>query len=67
MPLKEWRLRKHYSHRQLAQLAEVATSTLVRIEKGEPARELTQRKIADALGLKVSDIAEFAPREGGQA
>jgi DNA-binding XRE family transcriptional regulator len=57
--LREWRLRRHLSHRQLAKLADVTTYTLLRIEKGNPTRPLTRRKIADALGLAETQIGEF--------
>ena len=58
-PLREWRLRRHLSHRQLSKLADVTTYTLLRIEKGKPTRPLTKRRIADALGLIETQISEF--------
>ena len=60
-PLKEWRLRRHLSHRGLARAAGVSTETLLRAEKGRKLQELTQRKIADALDVKVEQVAEFRP------
>lgn len=59
--LKEWRLRRHLSHRGLAKLSSVSTDTLIAIEKAKRLvyRELTERKIADALGIKVSQVEEF--------
>lgn len=59
-PLKEWRLRRHLSYRGLARAASVTTYTLLRAEKGGRLHDLTQRKIADALGIKVEQVAEFA-------
>ncbi len=60
--LKEWRLRRHLSHRGLAKLSDVSTDTLLAIEKSKRHlyRELTERKIADALGIKVSQVEEFS-------
>lgn len=59
LPLKEWRLRRYMSHRKLAQLAKVSTETLIRGERGGRLYEVTQRKIADALGVTPGQILEF--------
>jgi transcriptional regulator with XRE-family HTH domain len=59
-PLKEWRLRRHWTYARLAQNAEVSARTVMRAERGKRPHEVTQRKIADALGIQVSQIAEFA-------
>ncbi len=59
LPLKEWRLRRHMSHRQLAKAAQVSTETLLRAEKGGRVYELTARKIGDALGVAVAQVVEF--------
>jgi transcriptional regulator with XRE-family HTH domain len=60
LPLKEWRLRRYWTFRHLAKESGVSTFTLQRIEKGGRAQDITARKIADALGVKVSQVAEFA-------
>jgi transcriptional regulator with XRE-family HTH domain len=62
-PLKEWRLRRHLSFRMLARAAGVSTDTLLRAEKGARLHELTQRKIADALGIAVRQVREFQPQK----
>lgn len=59
-PLKEWRLRGYWSFKRLAKKANVSTETLQRAERGRKLHEITQRKIADALGVHASQIAEFA-------
>ncbi len=66
LPLKEWRLRRYWTFRHLAQVAGVSTFTLQRIEKGGRVHEITARRIADALGLAVAQVAEFGnkPNEG---
>ena len=53
-------MRRHLSYRGLARAASVTTYTLLRAEKGGRLHDLTQRKIADALGIKVEQVAEFA-------
>jgi transcriptional regulator with XRE-family HTH domain len=58
-PLKEWRLRRYWSFARLAKEAGVSTETLHRAERGGRLHEITQRKIADALGIRPSEIAEF--------
>jgi transcriptional regulator with XRE-family HTH domain len=59
LPLREWRLRHYLSYRRLAKRAGVSTETLQRAERGMRTHEITQRRIADALGVPVSQIAEF--------
>lgn len=60
MPLAKWREKAALSTRELAELADVAPRTIWRIEgrQGMP-HPSTRRKIAAALGIEPSDIAEF--------
>lgn len=62
-PLKEWRVRRYWTYRALAKEAGVSTETIYRAERGGRLHDITQRRIADALGVKVSQVAEFAPPE----
>lgn len=59
-PLKEWRISKYLSLRTLARNAGISVDALRRAESSDPVREITQRKIADTLGVKVNQIAEFS-------
>lgn len=45
--------------RQLAETAGVGTQTIVRIERDEIARMESFRKLAETLGIKISDIREY--------
>ncbi|MGB3330685.1 MAG: helix-turn-helix transcriptional regulator [Thermomicrobiales bacterium] len=45
--------------RDLASAAGVGTQTIVRIERGEPARIESYRKIAAALDIEITDIREY--------
>jgi transcriptional regulator with XRE-family HTH domain len=58
-PLKEWRLSKHWGIRELARQAKVSTDALMRAERGEQVWDVTARKIADALGVRVDQVQEF--------
>ena len=49
VPLRAWRQRKALSQRDLAQLSGVGIATIVRIEKGEPSRPSTLRRLAQAF------------------
>jgi transcriptional regulator with XRE-family HTH domain len=60
LPLREWRLRQYWTLRKLAKRANVSTETLVRAEKGAKVWDVTARKIADALGVGVDQVQEFA-------
>ena len=63
-PLKRLRRQAGYSVRALADRAGIAFATLWRIETGRAtARPATAKKIADALGVSIPDVAEFA--DGG--
>lgn len=57
--LREARLAKHMTQRQLAQVAEITNETVNRIERADEPRTvypLTARKLADALEVTVADI-----------
>jgi DNA-binding XRE family transcriptional regulator len=57
--LREARLTKHMTQRQLAQAAGLTNETVNRIERADEPRTvypLTARKLADALGVRVADI-----------
>ncbi len=59
LSLREWRLRKHWSFRQLAREAGISTETLHRLEKGGKVLPVTARKVVDALGLRESQVLEL--------
>jgi transcriptional regulator with XRE-family HTH domain len=57
--VREARLAKHMTQRQLAQAAALTNETVNRIERADEPRTvypLTARKLADALGVVVADI-----------
>lgn len=60
--LRVWRLNAGWSQEQLAERAGVNPSTILRIERGHAHRPYpaTRKRIADALGVAVDAIAEFA-------
>lgn len=61
MQLREARLKKFLSIRELATAAAVSTRTVVQIEQGRTAPTFkTARKIAAALGMEPVEIDEFA-------
>ena len=60
MPLRELRVSAGLSQRALAQRAGVAANTIVGIETGgRLSHPATRKRIADALGVPVSDVVEF--------
>jgi|GEM_PF-6788250 len=58
--LKQWRLARGYSTRQLAQITGLTKGTIVALEvgrsKGWPQ---TWKRVADALGVQPEQIAEY--------
>ncbi len=58
--LKQHRLRKVWTVRDLAREAGVSQQSVVNGEAGRPLRLATMRKMATALGVSVLDVEEFA-------
>ena len=58
--LKQHRLRKVWTVRDLAREAGVSQQSVVNGEAGRPLRLATMRKMAGALGVDVWDVEEFA-------
>jgi DNA-binding XRE family transcriptional regulator len=59
--LREWRARRLLGVKALADLARVSNKTVVQIEAGRLVpRFTTMRKLADALGVEATEVAEFA-------
>jgi transcriptional regulator with XRE-family HTH domain len=56
--LREERL---LTQQQLAEKAEVARSTVARVELGEPARYSTVKALAEALGVTPADLMRPPP------
>lgn len=57
--LREWRLRRVLSIRELAKAARISPTTVARVELGAPVRFATIRKLAAALDVAPADVAEF--------
>ncbi len=58
--LKQHRLKKPWTLRELASEAKVSQQSIVNAEAGRPLRIVTMRKMATALGVDVWDVDEFA-------
>ena len=56
LTLAQLRKRRALSATELAEKAEVAASSITRIENGQTPRYATIRKIADALGVRPDEI-----------
>jgi len=64
--LRELRIARLWSQRELARRAGVVENTVVYAETGKRLpRLLTMRRIADALGVDWSEIAEFREAVAG--
>jgi len=64
--LRELRIARLWSQRELARRAGVAEGTVIFAETGRRLpRLLTMRRIADALGVDWSEIAEFRESVAG--
>ena len=64
MTLRDARLRKLLSQRQLAERARVSQATIVKIERGDARpHPSTLRKLAEALGVEPEEFYELARRE----
>jgi DNA-binding XRE family transcriptional regulator len=61
--LKKYRERNLLSKSELARKAGISTLTIDRVEKGEPCRMETKRKILLALGLKLSERGKIFGNE----
>ena len=59
--LKEVRENRMVSRSELARKARVSALTIARIERGEPCRKDTKRKILAAFGLKPLDKDKIFP------
>ena len=59
MTTKQHRLARGYSIRELAERAKVSTQTVVSLEKGNPVRPSSARKIAEALGIDPMQMQEY--------
>ncbi len=58
--MKELRIARLWSQRELASRAGVSENTIIYAETGRRLpRLLTMRRIADALGVDWNDVAEF--------
>jgi transcriptional regulator with XRE-family HTH domain len=58
--LRQWRIKKLWTMRDLSAASGVALQTVYGAEHGKPLRMFTMKKIADALGVDAWDIDEFA-------
>jgi transcriptional regulator with XRE-family HTH domain len=58
--LRQHRLRKVWTLRDLAREAGVSQQSIVNAEAGKPLRLMTMRKLASALEVDVWDVEEFA-------
>jgi transcriptional regulator with XRE-family HTH domain len=56
--LHKTRKRLALSQRELADKAQVARQTVIRGERGEPIRYVAVRKIAEALGVSVTELTD---------
>lgn len=61
--LRAWRIYRLKSQLQLAQAAQVGEQTVIRLEKGNEANELTLYKLARALGITIHQLLNEAPPE----
>jgi transcriptional regulator with XRE-family HTH domain len=60
-PLREWRVGRMQSVRQLAADAGVTPKTLIDLELGRRTAQYgTMRQIAEAIGVPANEISEFA-------
>ena len=56
--VKKARMTKGWSRARLAREAGISDRTVERAEKGLPINELSQSKIAQALGMETGDLFE---------
>jgi transcriptional regulator with XRE-family HTH domain len=60
--LRYWRIKKHWTQRELAEHAEVSVTTVARGEQAYPIALLSAGKLADALGVSVRRLQEQEPQ-----
>ena len=65
--LRAWRLYTLLKQVELAEKAGVGEQTVIRLEKGGRATELTIHKLARALGISVRQLLEEQPPEKRRA
>jgi DNA-binding XRE family transcriptional regulator len=56
--LREWRLSRGLTQKELSEQAKVSEYTIIRVEKGEKMRPGTARKLAETLGMSVYDLVK---------
>ena len=61
--LRAWRLHRLLKQVELAEKAGVGEQTVIRLEKGARANELTMHKLAKALEVSVRQLQEEPPPE----
>jgi transcriptional regulator with XRE-family HTH domain len=61
--LRYWRIKRLLTQRQLADAADVATSTVAHGEQGYALSLLTAAKLGEALGVSVTALRSAPPEE----
>ena len=64
--LRRIREQRFITQEELAQQTQVSRATISRIERGEPARLTTLRKLAQVLGIQPADLTAVEPSDEGQ-
>ena len=60
-PLRDWRMERLWSVRDLAREAGVSTKTVVQLEYGRQVPTYaTMRRVSAALGVAPAEVSEFA-------
>jgi transcriptional regulator with XRE-family HTH domain len=59
--LRKWRLSHGLTQKELSEQAGVSEFTIIRVENGAEMRPGTARKLANTLGVSVSDLVEDPP------
>lgn len=67
MTLRQHRMSQGLTIRALAKKAKMSTQTIVAIEKGNPARIQSFRRLAEALGVELMTIREYQTMVMGEA
>lgn len=66
MDIKDLRLQKGYSQEELANLTELSTRTIQRIEKENKASKDSLNKIANVFGYTYEELVEYIKKEDSQ-